>query len=515
MDDAKMSTRREKLSWNLQRFVRFMSIFRHNRRGLLGIIILVLYAALALGAQWITPYNPTQDYISGDYAHPNWFKYVIPGITYSENFNMMETQAGFQTPESLQDWTVTIKPTSSAHVSVAYDANGAPESPGGSALITFTRAPGNYRGDVAEIHFEKQFTFGYNGPPKIFEGKLSWLPEGLENLEQVELTLFIHRLDPGVAEPTTYTLWVQRLSRDMNGVWSVPNPQISSYIYDVKMLVSGDVKKDAAIVVFEPQTQYIYDLRIRMSDSNTAKGVEATLNLDDLDMKFWGTAWGLLGTDMKGRDIFSQLAYGSRISLFVGLLSALLSVVLGLAVGLVAGYLGTIVDELTMRFTDMLLVLPGLPLLIVLIAVLGPSIFNLILLIGVLGWMGFARVVRSQVLSLKERPFVEAAKAVGAGKFHIIIRHVLPNVMSLVYVTLALSVPSAILSEAALSYLGLFDPRVVSWGRMLNEAQNFQGVDKWWWIVPPGISIALVSLSFVLLGYALDEILNPKLRQRR
>jgi len=129
--------------------------------------------------------------------------------------------------------------------------------------------------------------------------------------------------------------------------------------------------------------------------------------------------------------------------------------------------------------------------------------------------MSFARIVRSQVVSLKERPFVEAAKAVGAGKFHIILSHILPNVMSLVYVSLALAVPSAILAEAALSWLGLFDPRVVSWGRMLNEAQFQQGIDKWWWIVPPGISIALVSLSFVLLGYALDEILNPKLRQRR
>jgi len=123
--------------------------------------------------------------------------------------------------------------------------------------------------------------------------------------------------------------------------------------------------------------------------------------------------------------------------------------------------------------------------------------------------------VRSQVLSLKERPFIEAAKAIGAGKFHIMIRHVLPNVMSLVYVSLALGVPAAILSEAALSWLGLFDPSVVSWGRMLHDAQFQQGIDKWWWILPPGLCIAAVSLSFVFLGYALDEILNPKLRQRR
>jgi len=129
--------------------------------------------------------------------------------------------------------------------------------------------------------------------------------------------------------------------------------------------------------------------------------------------------------------------------------------------------------------------------------------------------MGFTRVVRSQVLSLKERPFVEAAKAIGAGKFHIILTHILPNVVSLVYVSLALAVPGAILAEAALSWLGLYDPHVMSWGRMLHDAQFEQGIEKWWWIVPPGLCIALVSLSFILLGYALDEILNPKLRRRR
>ncbi|MCZ2809772.1 MAG: ABC transporter permease, partial [Candidatus Bathyarchaeota archaeon] len=183
--------------------------------------------------------------------------------------------------------------------------------------------------------------------------------------------------------------------------------------------------------------------------------------------------------------------------------------------GIVSGYVGRIVDEVLMRFSDMLLVLPGLPLLIVLISVLGTSLWNIIFIIGVLGWMGFARVVRSQTLSLKERPFVEAAKAVGAGRLHIIVKHILPNVVSLIYVSLALAVPTAIILEAALSWLGLFDPSVMSWGRMLRDAQANNGIEMLWWIIPPGISIALVSLSFILLGYALDEILNPKLRRRR
>jgi peptide/nickel transport system permease protein len=164
----------------------------------------------------------------------------------------------------------------------------------------------------------------------------------------------------------------------------------------------------------------------------------------------------------------------------------------------------------------MLLVLPTLPLLIVMVAVLGANLNNLILLLGLLGWMGFARTVRSQVLSLKERPFVEAAIAIGAGKTHIIIKHILPNVMSLVYVSLATAVPGNIVAEAALSWLGFYDPNVMSWGRMLHDVQNTAGaIYNWWWVIPPGLCIAVLAVSFIMIGYALDEALNPRLRMRR
>ena len=168
-----------------------------------------------------------------------------------------------------------------------------------------------------------------------------------------------------------------------------------------------------------------------------------------------------------------------------------------------------------MRFTDMMLVLPSLPLLLVLVAVVGPSIFNIIILIGFLGWMGFARVIRSQVLSIKERPFIEAARAAGAGTRKILTTHIFRNVVSLTYVNLALAVPAAILTEAALSFLGLGDPLSISWGQIISNAQAVNALNDWWWIIPPGIGIAFVSLSFVLIGYSLDEIFNPKLRRRR
>lgn len=201
----------------------------------------------------------------------------------------------------------------------------------------------------------------------------------------------------------------------------------------------------------------------------------------------------------------------------VGLIATGIGIGLGLLVGLMAGYLGKVVDEILMRFTDMLLVIPGLPLLIVLVATVGPNLLYIILYLGFFGWMGFARVVRSQVLSLRERPFIEAAKASGAGTGYITVRHIFPNIVSLTYVSLALSVPSAIVSEAALSFLGLGDPTVVTWGSMLGNAQFAGGSSNlaWWWILPPGFAIALISLSFILLGYAMDEMFNPRLRRRR
>ena len=273
---------------------------------------------------------------------------------------------------------------------------------------------------------------------------------------------------------------------------------------------------DPAILVFSSPGDYAYGVTVTFT-SATASSQPLRILVDDINLSLLGTSWGFLGTDYTGHDVLSQLMYGTRISLEVGLLAAFIGIVVGLVVGLAAGYMGKLVDEVLMRFTDMLLVIPTLPLIIVLVAVLGGhgTLPALIAVIGFLGWMGFARVARAQVLSLKERPFVEAAKAAGAGTRHIAVRHIIPNIVGLIYVNLALAVPSAILSEAALSFLGLGDPTVLSWGRMLNLVDLAGAQHAWWWVLPPGISIALVSLSFVMIGFSLDTVFNPKLRQRR
>lgn len=222
-----------------------------------------------------------------------------------------------------------------------------------------------------------------------------------------------------------------------------------------------------------------------------------------------------LGTDAQGRDVLSQTLLGSRIALLVGFAAAIFSISIGMLVGLVSGYYGGNVDTLLMRFTDVILVLPGLPMLIILAAVMEPSIWNIVFIIGIVGWGGTARVIRSEVLTLKERPFIDSARVTGASKARIMFRHIAPNILPLAVLYMTFYVSGAILSEASLSFIGLGDPRTMSWGMMLNFVQHANALTAWWWLLPPGISITLICLAFFLLGRAFDEIVNPRLRRRR
>jgi peptide/nickel transport system permease protein len=222
-----------------------------------------------------------------------------------------------------------------------------------------------------------------------------------------------------------------------------------------------------------------------------------------------------LGTDDSGRSILTLLIWGSRISLLVGMLATLISMVIGTLIGLMSGFFEGWAAVFLFRFTEWFLVLPFLPLAMVLASVLGRSLLNIALVIGVTSWPGTALLIRSQTLSIKERPFLERARVLGAGRAQQMRKHVLPNVMPMVFAETTLTVAVAILAETTLSFLGLGDPTRVSWGSMLEDAFSVGAMTTgaWWFIVPPGVCVVLVVLSFTLVGQALEEVLNPRLRQ--
>lgn len=222
----------------------------------------------------------------------------------------------------------------------------------------------------------------------------------------------------------------------------------------------------------------------------------------------------LLGTDETGRSVLLLTWWGARVSLTVGLAAAVLTMVIGTVVGLLAGHFGGWVNAVLMRFTDFFLVLPSLVLAIALSSVLDRGLVTIVFAIGLTSWPSAARLVRAQTLAVEARPYIERARALGGGHGHVILRHVLPSTLPLVFADTTLNVASAIIAESTLSFLGLGDPTQVTWGSMLRAALNSGAVSAgaWWYVIPPGVGIVLVVLAFSLCGRALEAVLNPRLR---
>lgn len=224
-----------------------------------------------------------------------------------------------------------------------------------------------------------------------------------------------------------------------------------------------------------------------------------------------------LGTDNFGRSVLDLVIVGARISLLVGITATLVAVLLGATIGVLSGfYGGTKLDTGLNALTNWFLVIPWLVLAIVLSAILGASIWIIIVVIGVTSWAQPARLIRAQALSVRERPYVERARVLGCGDLTVVGRHILPNVAPVIFANAILTVAVAILTETTLSILGLGDATAISWGVIIEQAFSAGAMTNgyWWWLMPPGVAIVCVTLAFTMCGYAMDEVLNPKLRQR-
>jgi peptide/nickel transport system permease protein len=517
--------------FTLTRIKGFLSAIARSKRGVLGVAIVVVAVVVAFAAPLLTPFNPlTSTNLAGEYAAPAWARYLPGGGGYSLNMVPIDESSLLRSANGLNAFNITVTPSNLTQDVIVQQSTFGTSNASGSLMITCINTGPAIKSGLT-IQITRDFYYPYSGIPgmmtmsgTVLASKMdqvavspaiifrqnwpTFASSGTASYNVTEFGFGTSSTNPNLPGPETFS---QSNFQGMfaNAIWlswQIPATylQISGTGYGINTMKA----------LFPKAGSYAYGIQITVT--NLVHNTDAVIYVNDLKLNLGGTAYGLLGTDSLGRDVFTQLVYGTRISLYVGLIAAFVGVVIGLIVGLVAAYVGGLVDEVLMRFTDALLVLPGLPLMIVLIMVVANGEYNLnilILVIGILGWMGFARVVRSQVLSLKERPYVEAAKAVGAGTPYILFRHILPNVVVLIYVTLALSVPAAIVTEAAFAFLGFIDVGQMSWGRML--ANSISNPTIWWMVLPPGLGIMILSMSFILIGYALDDILNPRLRTRR
>lgn len=491
----------------------FINEYKRSRFGIVGLTTITFFVLLALAAPLLTNYNPITDQnLASPYSVPVWAENFPQYSNYPMNSQLLSGTA-LSTQTDLHEWQVTTK----GPVTFSVSSNG--------IVAQFT--PNASLGGGSTLILEQTFYYPWAYPCSFRTG-ITITPLD-RSLSTNDMSVDIY-IQPNSAQP--YHLLGPAVYTDpgdsLEYFSSFPQGQPSTLVADpsnpdVNLLATGSpvVMNMGACGL----AQGIFRHGHFTETFAVSSQVAASLLISNPYLRVVGRAFGWLGTDELGRDIWSQFVYGARTSLIVGLTAAAMAIIIGTTVGLVSGFKGGVTDEALMRLNDFLLVIPFLPFILVILIIveLGHAVawanteLLIIILLGVLGWNGIARVMRSQVMTVKERLFVEASKALGGSDRHIIYRHILPNVMGLVYANLALSVPGAILTEAALSFLGFGDPSVVSWGTMVSASAYATTSSlgfAWWWFLPPGLAIAVLSTSFVLVGFSLDSILNPKLRRR-
>lgn len=482
--------------------------YRQSKLGILGLTLLVIYVLTAVFGPYVVG-NPRAK-VADKYAMPFW-------VTILPQYRGLP-----ETVEKQVNWTVT-QPSDFFKVKfVSYDSEL-------REMLNTTKMSKweiRYRGgSMEDLEVWLGWNFSYqHAPPRVFTVDFRWRVTNLTDIGYC-VELFLVKWNN---ESTKYSLWDSNTRiphhpercMDYRYIYLYERwPKAVNLMSDFPSLyvdrLGLDSADNLAENIFSEKGEYGLMVNIRLRP----KSPNATCNIDliNTEFKIRGLIFGVFGTDYSGADILAQVVYGSRISLAIGLIAAIITTSLGLAVGVFAGYKGGYVDEFLMRIADILLCLPLLPLLLTLVFIFGRHLFLIILLITFLSWMALARTIRSQVLSIREKLFVEAAKAAGAKVRRILIRHIIPNVLPVAFTTMVVSVPMAILMEAALSFLGWGDPTLVTWGRMLNDAMRFEGFSRlaWWWFLPPGFAIILACASFIFVSHALDQVVNPKLRRRR
>lgn len=478
----------------------FLREFRRSKSGLLGFGMIIAFIMISIYTTVRYPYSEVLKWNDLRYwttnpstVPPAWIKYIVN--------------------KALPETSVYVAPERNK-VNLTYR--------GQTSIVTTIDQQLVFRYDFEDTPTNIIISMSMQCSKNLPSIIITWVKPDETNIELADFLM-----ESGGGQPPYYNL-----SKDLYPVYDAQiKKELSAFLKNsfnetlefekVKPLevLFGTNQSIAGSTPFQIQ-KGTYRLRISFQSYNLAsdfpEGVNVIDDVKSFQLVLSGKVYGLMGTDSYGRDLAIGILWGAPVALLVGLLTSVVSVGIGVLLGVLSGFYGGRVDNVVQRITDYFLILPFLPLLIFLSFIIRPSIWNLVWLLSVFGWPGITKVVRSLALQIRESGYVEAAKALGASNMRILVRHVLPQTLPYAFANLALSVPAVIFSEASLSFLGLGDPVLPTWGKILGDAQTGGAAvgGYWWWVVIPGLCIILVAMSFALLGNALDRILTPKLRKR-
>ena len=444
--------------------------FLKSKMGIAGALILAGLITVSISSIILIPletfqqWNNPENWISyPKAATPIWINYITP-YRIPEHQIIQDYQTGTTTHDTIH----------------------------GTTHLTSQRYTIDYTFDGFPNDFIYEFTANYVGTPLV--------QITIVRPDDIQLTI----LTSSIPYSSEYTKHQTRIFSTDHHI--VKNLRLATDIFefDTSQLSSENIifsQRDANVPL---KGQYVFIVDMYAQNEIT---------LSDSRLLIGGKAFGVMGTDELRRDLAIGLLWGTPLALFIGLVVAIASVVMGLIYGVYAGYRGRKTDEVMMRFNDVIYALPALPFLIILSITISNSIFVMIGFLMIFGWVGVAKVSRSMSLQIKTSGYIDAAKIMGQRDRKIIFRHILPQLLPYAFASIAISVPAAITTEAGLSFLGLGDPSFPTWGQILHDADTFGAASRglWWWIVPPGMMIAIAGLGFVFIGNALDKIVNPKL----
>ncbi|MHA1615507.1 MAG: ABC transporter permease [Candidatus Thorarchaeota archaeon] len=505
----------------------FWKEYRKHRIGLIGLFIMAIFFGMAIFAPQLATHDPTpQAKVAPTYLAPSWLSVFDPSGVVTDDYlddpTLSETPVmGMNGTSGEYSWLhqPVTDLSNQSYVNLTWSHTA------GTPLDFVGVDPDAIFPDYNDfVYFDQTVSWPWNSRPSDVNMSISYATELTGDFANesaagnLMFRVYVWIIDSSGQWTRLYE------SREATYTDQVQEKRVSLNYLNIKEIFDGMISLNGT-----PQVDPLDEITVRVGLAPTyrfesyAGGTPwqdfngtVEFKFTNLKMVAYGEYFGYLGTTNWGADAWSQLIYGSRISIMIGILATSLSTAVGVIVGMVAGYFGGKIDEVLMRIVDFLLVIPGLPLMMVLAAFLGASIQNIIIVIAILGWTGTSRLIRSQVLAEKNKAYVESARAIGASDTYIMFRHILPNVTPILFANITLGVVGAILSEAGLSFLGLTDPEDPSWGRMLADARSGGAFSTgaWWVVLFPGLMITLLSLSFTFVGHTLDQVLNPRLRER-